>query len=140
MNAGMFNIVLLVVFISLIYFMMIRPQKKRDKEITDMRSSLKAGDQIVTVGGIVGRIVRINDERILIETGTNKTKMEIVKTAVGSIIKKNSEPEKEKKTESKPEEEVATPNRNKKITPKKLGAKSDSNQTKEESTEDKETE
>lgn len=133
MNAGMFNIVLLVVFITLIYFMMIRPQKRRDKEITDMRSSLKAGDQIITVGGIVGKIVRINDDRILIETGSNKTKMEIVKTAVGSVIKKTDSSDKEKQVEPKVEEEVKTSNRNKKITPKKLGAKNNNDKTAEDS-------
>ena len=89
-NAGVFNVVLLVAFIALIYFMMIRPQRKRDKEVSDMRASLKPGDQIVTIGGIVGKVVRIKDDRILIETGSGKTKMEIVKTAVGSVVGKQA--------------------------------------------------
>ena len=74
MKTGLYNIVLILVFIPLIYFMLIRPQRKRDKEVTSMRAALKPGDNIVTIGGIVGKIVRIKDDRILIETGSGKTK------------------------------------------------------------------
>ena len=105
--------------------MLIRPQRKRDKEVTSMRAALKPGDNIVTIGGIVGKIVRIKDDRILIETGSGKTKMEIVKSAVGSIVGKQ---ESDKKEDKQPEEkaepaEETHVNRSKKVTPKKLGAK-----------------
>ena len=116
MKTGLYNIVLILVF---------RPQRKRDKEVTSMRAALKPGDNIVTIGGIVGKIVRIKDDRILIETGSGKTKMEIVKSAVGSIVGKQ---ESDKKEDKQPEEkaepaEETHVNRSKKVTPKKLGAK-----------------
>ena len=116
MKTGLYNIVLILVFIPLIYFMLIRPQRKRDKEVTSMRAALKPGDNIVTIGGIVGKIVRIKDDRILIETGSGKTKMEIVKSAVGSVVGK------QESDKAEPAEETHV-NRSKKVTPKKLGAK-----------------
>ena len=125
MKTGLYNIVLILVFIPLIYFMLIRPQRKRDKEVTSMRASLKPGDNIVTIGGIVGKIVRIKDDRILIETGSSKTKMEIIKSAVGSVVgKQEAENKDDKESDVKAEatEETRT-NRSKKVTPKKLGAK-----------------
>jgi len=124
MKTGLYNIVLILVFIPLIYFMLIRPQRKRDKEVTSMRAALKPGDNIVTIGGIVGKIVRIKDDRILIETGSSKTKMEIIKSAVGSVVgKQEAEKKDEKDSDVKAEvaEETRT-NRSKKVTPKKLGA------------------
>ena len=120
MKTGLYNIVLILVFIPLIYFMLIRPQRKRDKEVTSMRAALKPGDNIVTIGGIVGKIVRIKDDRILIETGSGKTKMEIVKSAVGSVADKKEDKQPEEKAEPAEETHV---NRSKKVTPKKLGAK-----------------
>lgn len=125
MKTGLYNIVLILVFIPLIYFMLIRPQRKRDKEVTSMRAALKPGDNIVTIGGIVGKIVRIKDDRILIETGSGKTKMEIIKSAVGSVVgKQEAEKKDEKELEVKSEtSEETRPNRSKKVTPKKLGAK-----------------
>ena len=122
MKTGLYNIVLILVFIPLIYFMLIRPQRKRDKEVTSMRAALKPGDNIVTIGGIVGKIVRIKDDRILIETGSGKTKMEIVKSAVGSIVGKQEAEKKEPEEKAEPAEETHV-NRSKKVTPKKLGAK-----------------
>lgn len=122
MSAGMYNLILLVAFLVLMYFLLIRPQRKQDKEIKSMRASLKVGDQIVTIGGIVGKIVRINDERILMETGSSKAKIEILKSAVGSVVgKKAEEKPAEVKDHKVEEEEAPAPRRDKKVTPKKLG-------------------
>ena len=60
-------IVLMVVLVALMYFMMIRPQKKRQKEEQEMRSSLEIGDEIITIGGIVGKVVTIREEDLIIE-------------------------------------------------------------------------
>ncbi len=82
-------ILLFVVF----YFILIRPQRKRDKENRDMLAALKVGDKIVTIGGIVGTIVRIKDERIVIETGTpsEKQPMTLERWAVRNVEKKVSD-------------------------------------------------
>lgn len=80
---------------ALFYFLMYRPEKKRKKEITDMRNSLKTGDEIVTIGGIVGKITNIKDEQLTIETGSDKNKLRIMKWAVSSRESKEDKEDKE---------------------------------------------
>jgi preprotein translocase subunit YajC len=79
--ASMLPIVLAIV---LLYFMLIRPQNKREKESTKMRNNLQVGDEIVTAGGIVGRVVSLREDTLLIETGSNNTKIRIKRWAVQS--------------------------------------------------------
>ena len=67
---------------AILYFFMIRPQKKKEKEIQLMRSKLEVGDEIVTIGGIIGRVVNIKDETIVIETGSARSKIRITRWAV----------------------------------------------------------
>ena len=122
MNPGMFNFILMIVFIAIIYFLMIRPQRKQDKEIKAMRDALKPGDEIITIGGIVGKIVRVKDDFITIQVGPEKVKFDMLKTAVGRITKQSTT--KVNRTEEKEEEpEERIPSGNKKIKPKKLTAK-----------------
>ena len=68
--------------LALMYFMMIRPENKRKKQAEEMRSSLKKGDQITTIGGIVGKIVMVGEENIVIETSDDRVRMELTKWAV----------------------------------------------------------
>ena len=75
----------LVLLIVVFYFFMIRPQKKQEKETNDMRNNLQVGDEITTIGGIIGKIISIKDETILIETSKDKTKIRLLKTAVRSV-------------------------------------------------------
>lgn len=72
---------LILVFVVM-YFIMIRPQKKKDKEVQAMRSSLQVGDEVITVGGIIGRVVSLRDDTVVIETGTDRSKLRILRTAV----------------------------------------------------------
>ena len=74
----------IILMFGLLYFLMIRPQKKKEKEVTDMRSSVEVGDEITTIGGIVGRVVNIKDEFITIETGADKTKIKFMRWAIQS--------------------------------------------------------
>ena len=67
---------------AILYFFMIRPQKKKEKEIQLMRSKLEVGDEIVTIRGIIGRVVNIKDETIVIETGSDRSKIRITRWAV----------------------------------------------------------
>ena len=85
------------------YFFIYRPQKKQEKETADMRTSIELGDVIVSSGGIVGMVVKIKDDMILIETSGDRTKIQLQKWAVHSVIEKANEPEevKETKKESK---------------------------------------
>lgn len=75
----------LVLIFVLLYFMMIRPQKKKEKKIQQMRDALQVGDSITTVGGIVGRVVNIKEEGIIIETGADRNKMMIKKWAIQTV-------------------------------------------------------
>ncbi len=78
-------IILLVVMLVAMYFLTIRPQKKAEKEANDMRNNLEIGDEITTIGGIIGRVVSIKDETCVIETSKNGTKIRILKTAIRSV-------------------------------------------------------
>lgn len=72
----------LVLIFVIFYFMLIRPQKKRDKQTQAMRSNLEVGDEIITIGGIIGTIVSLRDDNILIETGSDRNKIRIARWAV----------------------------------------------------------
>ena len=75
------SLILIVVVIALMYFLMIRPQKKQEREVNNMRNNLQVGDEITTIGGIIGKIVSIKEETIMIETGHDRTKIRLLKTA-----------------------------------------------------------
>lgn len=76
---------LIAVMILAMYFLMIRPQKKQEREVNDMRNNLQVGDEITTIGGIIGKIVSIKEETVMIETGHDRTKIRILKTAVRNV-------------------------------------------------------
>lgn len=77
-------LIMLVVVVGM-YFLMIRPQKKQEKETNEMRNNLRVGDEITTIGGIIGKIVSIKEETVLIETGHDRTKIRILKSAVRNV-------------------------------------------------------
>jgi len=79
------TLVMVVVMIALFYFLAIRPQKKQEKEATAMRNSIQVGDEITTIGGIIGKVVSIKEETLVLETTRNCTKIRILKSAVRSI-------------------------------------------------------
>ncbi len=69
-GSGTFSIIWLVAMIAIFYFMLIRPQKKQEKKQKEMLSKLQMGDKVVTVGGICGKITRLKDDVVFIETGS----------------------------------------------------------------------
>ncbi len=83
-EGGASGLIILVLFIVVFYFFMIRPENKRKKEANAMRSSLKVGDNITTIGGIIGDIVSIKDDSIVIETSADKVRVEFTKWAVST--------------------------------------------------------
>ena len=92
----------LVIMIAVMYFLMIRPENKRKKQAEEMRNSLKKGDQITTIGGIIGKIVQVTDETIIIETSDDRVRMELTKWAVST---NNSNPPADAKKGKKTEKE-----------------------------------
>jgi preprotein translocase subunit YajC len=69
---------------AIMYFVMIRPQKKKQKAEKDMRESLQVGDEITTIGGIVGRVVTVKDDSLIIETGADRNKIKITRWAIST--------------------------------------------------------
>ena len=85
------GIIMLVIFFAIMYFTMIRPQKKKEKETKAMRDSLSTGDEVITIGGIHGKVVKVNDELVTIEMPFAKQRIEFSKWAIGSVTKKGKE-------------------------------------------------
>jgi len=79
------TVIIFVAMIAIFYFLMYRPQKKQDQQQQQMRNSLEVGDEITTIGGIIGRIVSIKDETLVIETSKERTKIRILRTAVRNV-------------------------------------------------------
>ena len=107
------SIVMLVLLRVLFYFMLIRPENKRKKAAEELRNSLKKGDKVTTIGGIVGTIVQVNDATIIIETSEDRVRMELTKWAVSTTgIQATDQPEAKKKekkeiSDAVPEEPAA---------------------------------
>ena len=80
----MSTIVMLVLMVAIFYFMLIRPENKRKKEAEQMRSAVKNGDQITTIGGIVGTVVHVKDDKIVVETGADQVRIEFAKWAIST--------------------------------------------------------
>ena len=91
MNNPIIMVVYMVLIIGFFYFFMIRPQKKQEKETANMRNNLSVGDEITTIGGIVGRVTHIKDDIVTIETGADRNKIRIRRSAVSSVDKKFGE-------------------------------------------------
>lgn len=110
-NAFAMQLIILVVFIGAMYFLLIRPQKKKEKTIQQMRNTLQVGDEIITIGGICGKIVKTKEDSIVIQVGADKVKFEMMRWAVSSVVSSN-------KTAAK--SAVAEDEEEKKIKPKRL--------------------
>lgn len=115
------SIMLIVIMIAVFYFMIIRPENKRKKRAEEMRNSLKKGERVTTIGGMIGRVVQVNDTTIVFETSEDRVRIEIAKWGIqstesmeqaaaqkGRKVKKEAEAEEPAKVEQsdQPEEPV----------------------------------
>lgn len=82
---GIPSIIMLVAIVAIFYFFMYRPQKKQEKEFAAMIDALTVGDEITTKGGIIGKIISIKEETVMIETGNERTKIRILRSAVSKV-------------------------------------------------------
>ncbi|MDR0519535.1 MAG: preprotein translocase subunit YajC [Clostridiales Family XIII bacterium] len=89
-SSGYMSIIMLVLIFAVMYFVMIRPQRKKQKEVEQMRSAVKPGDRITTIGGLKGKIVRVSDDALMIEVGPDKVRMEFMKWAVSKVDEKGA--------------------------------------------------
>ena len=79
------GLIMIVLMFVALYFLMIRPQKKQEKQVNDMRNNLQVGDEITTIGGVIGKIVSIKEETITIETSHDRTKIRFLRSAVRCV-------------------------------------------------------
>ncbi len=118
-------VMILAIFAAL-YFFTIRPQNKRDKELRNLRNNLKPGDEIITIGGIYGKIVRATEDRVVIMVGSEKTKLEMAKSAISGFADASASTGSSKtKTEAAPTTESKPSPKN----IKKLGAAKEAAET-----------
>ena len=103
------TIVMMVLMIAIFYFMLIRPENKRKKEAEQMRSDVKKGDKITTIGGIVGTVVDVKESRIVIETSADQVRMELEKWAISTneTAAENAKAEAKKAQEAKAKAKAA---------------------------------
>ena len=101
------GMIMIVAMLAILYFLMIRPENKRKKQAEEMRNSLKKGDQITTIGGIVGRIVMVTDDTIVIETSDDRVRMELTKWAVSTNNTQQQNAAADKKDKKADKEEPA---------------------------------
>ena len=84
-GAGMGStVIMLVLMVAVFYFMLIRPENKRKKEAEAMRGAVKTGDKITTIGGIIGTVVNVKEDKIVIETSADQVRIEFAKWAISS--------------------------------------------------------
>ena len=79
------TVIMLVLMVAIFYFMLIRPENKRKKEAEQMRSALKKGDWLTTIGGLYGKVVAITDRTVVLETSEDRVRVEFLKSAISTV-------------------------------------------------------
>ena len=87
MNMGL---LMWVVVFGVFYFLLIRPQKKKDKELKEMRENLNVGDKVTTIGGIIAHVAKVEENAVILEIGPNRTKVPFEKWAIGKVESKEA--------------------------------------------------
>lgn len=113
------SMILLAVLFVIMYLMLIRPENKRKKKIENMRNALRKGDTVYTIGGVIGKVVAVDDEKLTLETGEDRVRVEFAKWAIQNVeaVAGKTEAESEDKSpakkyrlgKKKAEETVAVP-------------------------------
>ena len=83
-------IVMWVVVFGVFYFLLIRPQKKKDKQLKEMRENLSVGDKVTTIGGIIAHVAKVEENAVILEIGPNRTKVPFEKWAIGTVESKEA--------------------------------------------------
>lgn len=115
MDKLLINLSPLFLLIIFMYFFFIKPQKKREKDTETMRKTVQVGDEIITIGGICGKVVRTKEDSIVIQVGADKVKFEIMRWSVSSVVNRDAVADAKKGSEKKEDESAP-----KKSLPKKM--------------------
>ncbi len=97
----LYTLMPLILLIFIMYFLLIRPQKKKERQVNAMRSSIKVGDSIITIGGIYGTVSRVKDDSLVIQVGADKVKLEVTRWAISKVVEDGGAPA-SKTSKSKP--------------------------------------
>ena len=102
-------VIMMVLMLALMYFMLIRPENKRKKEAEQMRASVRKGDKITTIGGVIGTIVDVKENNVVIETSADQVRIEFAKWAISSneTAAENAKAEAKKAQEAKAKAKAA---------------------------------
>ena len=109
-SGGMMStVVMMVAMLGIFYFMLIRPENKRKKEAEQMRSSVRKGDKITTIGGVVGTVVDVKENNVVVETSADQVRIEFAKWAISSneTAAENAKAEAKKAQEAKAKAKAA---------------------------------
>ena len=88
---GMSSMLFLVIIFVVFYFFLIRPENKRKKKLTEMRNNITIGDEIVTIGGIMGKVVQVTEDTITFETGEDRVRMQVTKWAISTNVREEKQ-------------------------------------------------
>ena len=88
---GMSSILFLVIIFVVFYFFLIRPENKRKKQLNEMRNNISLGDEIVTIGGIMGKVVQVTEDTITFETGEDRVRLQVTKWAISSNVREEKQ-------------------------------------------------
>ena len=86
-NGGASMLIMMVLMIAVFYFFMIRPENKKKKKMEEMRNSLTLGEEIVTIGGMIGKVVQVTEDTVTFETGEDRVRIQVKKWAISTTAK-----------------------------------------------------
>ena len=111
-NGGsLLSLLIFPLLLVIMYFFMIRPQRKQEKEATAMRNSLSVGDEVTTIGGIIGRVINVKDDTFVLETTRDRTRIRFERSAVKRIDRKYDAPVESVETAETTEPEATAENK-----------------------------
>ena len=84
------GLVMWVLVFGVFYLLLIRPQKKKDKQLKQMRENLNVGDKVITIGGIIANVAKVEENAVILEIGPNRTKVPFEKWAIGKVERQES--------------------------------------------------
>ena len=90
-GGGFSSIFFLIIIFVVFYFFMIRPENKRKKQLNEMRDNTAVGDEIVTIGGIMGKVVQVTGDAITFETGEDRVRMQVTKWAISTNVREEKQ-------------------------------------------------
>ena len=94
-GSGYSSIILLVLMIVIFYVFLMLPENKKKKKLNEMRANLKAGDEIVTIGGLMGKVVHVTDDTVTFETGEDQVRIQVTKWAISTNVRAEAQAQKE---------------------------------------------